>query len=274
MTDDDRKRALRAVNDDLDAPCCFCGYNGARYFQSRTHAVSCPWYSIGGARERHEALRPMLAGLLARALASANDSAARKELGGSDGAKGAARPLTPPMPSSPALPVAEHPGWRLFGWAVGDKLLHGSQQWRLALSAPSVNPETHPLGQEIVPVFCRTGAPVAQPAPAVARPSDERAECEQVYVEWSQDLGGQPIGSREWSIFYAGWRACNRAAPTATPTAAGWQFSVEQQGNRVALIVRGPKGQGASLDVDDSSVRAEVLRQFAADLAAAPKGAR
>ena len=36
----------------LDAPCKWCGYNGSGYWQAGTHKPECPFYRIGGARER------------------------------------------------------------------------------------------------------------------------------------------------------------------------------------------------------------------------------
>lgn len=36
----------------LDAPCIWCEYDGAGYWQSGTHAPHCPWHTIGGQRER------------------------------------------------------------------------------------------------------------------------------------------------------------------------------------------------------------------------------
>ena len=40
----------------LDAPCCFCGYNGPGYYQAHTHSENCPFYEIGGGEERKHAL--------------------------------------------------------------------------------------------------------------------------------------------------------------------------------------------------------------------------
>ena len=42
------------LNDLLDAPCRFCGYNGPRYWQSGTHDYECPWHKISGADERQK----------------------------------------------------------------------------------------------------------------------------------------------------------------------------------------------------------------------------
>ena len=36
----------------LEAPCRWCGYNGANYWQALSHAEECPWYKVGGAGER------------------------------------------------------------------------------------------------------------------------------------------------------------------------------------------------------------------------------
>jgi len=35
-----------------EAPCFWCGYNGAGFFQTHTHKAHCPWYNIGGAENR------------------------------------------------------------------------------------------------------------------------------------------------------------------------------------------------------------------------------
>lgn len=45
----------------LDAPCVFCGYNGANYWQVKTHGKLCPWYSMGGIAEREGMLRKVIA---------------------------------------------------------------------------------------------------------------------------------------------------------------------------------------------------------------------
>jgi hypothetical protein len=52
------RRCAQYHQDDamLDAPCVFCGYNGAGYWQSGTHAKDCRWYSVGGYVDRHKAL--------------------------------------------------------------------------------------------------------------------------------------------------------------------------------------------------------------------------
>ena len=44
----------------LDAPCAFCGYSGAGYWQSKTHKEYCPWYNIGGEVERFNQLKVVL----------------------------------------------------------------------------------------------------------------------------------------------------------------------------------------------------------------------
>jgi hypothetical protein len=51
MSDPARNIAL------LNAPCRWCGYHGADYWQPGTHAVTCPWRAIGGAQERANHLR-------------------------------------------------------------------------------------------------------------------------------------------------------------------------------------------------------------------------
>jgi hypothetical protein len=40
----------------LDSPCIFCGYNGAGYWQSGTHAEHCRWHTVGGYDDRHKSL--------------------------------------------------------------------------------------------------------------------------------------------------------------------------------------------------------------------------
>jgi len=39
----------------LAAPCVFCGYNGANYYQRGSHKKACPFHDVGGetARARH-----------------------------------------------------------------------------------------------------------------------------------------------------------------------------------------------------------------------------
>lgn len=32
----------------LEAPCKWCGYNGANYWQRGSHLETCPWHEIGG----------------------------------------------------------------------------------------------------------------------------------------------------------------------------------------------------------------------------------
>lgn len=43
------------MDDMLDAPCLWCGYKGAGYWQTGTHDKGCPWYGIGGKAERETA---------------------------------------------------------------------------------------------------------------------------------------------------------------------------------------------------------------------------
>lgn len=57
----DRGASLAALAQDtrwhlLDAPCLWCGYNGAGYFQTGTHSENCPWHNVGGAMERGDKL--------------------------------------------------------------------------------------------------------------------------------------------------------------------------------------------------------------------------
>lgn len=44
----------------LKAPCVFCGYNGKEFYQERTHASACPYYSVGGLGQRKEMIVPFL----------------------------------------------------------------------------------------------------------------------------------------------------------------------------------------------------------------------
>jgi hypothetical protein len=50
-----------------DAPCVFCGYSGAGYWQKFTHARYCPWYEIGGMAERRYYMRTITSRLTAGA---------------------------------------------------------------------------------------------------------------------------------------------------------------------------------------------------------------
>lgn len=45
-----RERVAREVQrgNILDAPCRYCGYNGAGYWQRSTHHPGCPWHDVGG----------------------------------------------------------------------------------------------------------------------------------------------------------------------------------------------------------------------------------
>lgn len=44
----------------LAAPCLWCGYNGAGYYQAATHSSKCPWYLVGGEAERREMLSEVI----------------------------------------------------------------------------------------------------------------------------------------------------------------------------------------------------------------------
>jgi hypothetical protein len=46
----------------IGSPCFFCGYNGAGYYQAKTHREGCPWHSIGGREARNSALLKVLEG--------------------------------------------------------------------------------------------------------------------------------------------------------------------------------------------------------------------
>ena len=43
----------------LQAPCLWCEYNGAGYWQPDTHDSWCPWNKIGGEKERTEHCRAL-----------------------------------------------------------------------------------------------------------------------------------------------------------------------------------------------------------------------
>jgi hypothetical protein len=58
--------------DFLNAPCGVCGYNGAGYWQRRTHDRDCPWHYVGGAVERARAVRALLPRFKAATAAAAN----------------------------------------------------------------------------------------------------------------------------------------------------------------------------------------------------------
>lgn len=50
-----------AISDELlAAPCIWCRYNGAGYWQRDTHAESCPWHGVGGAEDRRRRLPTLL----------------------------------------------------------------------------------------------------------------------------------------------------------------------------------------------------------------------
>lgn len=42
---------------DLEAPCQWCGYNGAGYWQAKTHEPQCPFRFMGGRAEREALAR-------------------------------------------------------------------------------------------------------------------------------------------------------------------------------------------------------------------------
>ena len=46
-----------AFTDLLGAPCVFCGYSGAGYYQRGTHAETCPWWHVGGLEPRKAVVR-------------------------------------------------------------------------------------------------------------------------------------------------------------------------------------------------------------------------
>lgn len=54
----------------LEAPCLFCGYNGSGYFQTGTHSKDCPWYGIGGEKDRAFVFRGVVSALYNKVLAA------------------------------------------------------------------------------------------------------------------------------------------------------------------------------------------------------------
>lgn len=50
----------------LNAPCVFCGYNGAGYWQAKSHLKSCPWHTVGGFDDRRARMPDILKNLHAR----------------------------------------------------------------------------------------------------------------------------------------------------------------------------------------------------------------
>jgi hypothetical protein len=59
ILDEALRRCSQHHQDDamLDGPCIFCGYNGAGYWQSGTHAEHCRWHTVGGYEDRHKSLQ-------------------------------------------------------------------------------------------------------------------------------------------------------------------------------------------------------------------------
>lgn len=57
--DKEEKIADRDIlrGDITTAPCIFCGYSGARYWQRHSHSIDCPWYEVGGAQEREDIIK-------------------------------------------------------------------------------------------------------------------------------------------------------------------------------------------------------------------------
>ena len=50
----------------IESPCIFCGYNGNGYYQKYTHPPGCPWRYVGG-EERRSALRKYMLKDMAKA---------------------------------------------------------------------------------------------------------------------------------------------------------------------------------------------------------------
>ena len=46
----------------LEAPCICCGYNGSGYWQKETHNYYCPFYDVGGVKDRAEKIKKILTG--------------------------------------------------------------------------------------------------------------------------------------------------------------------------------------------------------------------
>lgn len=107
----------------LQAPCMFCDYNGASYWQSGSHKGDCPWFTVGGINDR-------IAGL-ENALRTALSAQEAREAWKSEDA------VTSPLPLREA---AE----RLLedfdngGWEIAEIIDH---DLRPALAAPSGEPE-------------------------------------------------------------------------------------------------------------------------------------
>lgn len=55
-----RDRRESVLNDLLEGPCIFCGYNSFGYWQEATHSRKCPWFFIGSEREREIRLREVI----------------------------------------------------------------------------------------------------------------------------------------------------------------------------------------------------------------------
>lgn len=49
----------------LEPPCAFCGYNGPRYWQTKSHDERCPWYNIPGDIGRQKRLRHAIQQMMA-----------------------------------------------------------------------------------------------------------------------------------------------------------------------------------------------------------------
>lgn len=56
---------------ELYGPCRWCGYNGEKYWQAKTHDKTCPWHRIGGEINREMMLRLRDCALLEDVVASA-----------------------------------------------------------------------------------------------------------------------------------------------------------------------------------------------------------
>lgn len=48
------------LDDILENPCLFCGYNGGGYWMIETHDKRCPWHHVGGIKERKETIFNMI----------------------------------------------------------------------------------------------------------------------------------------------------------------------------------------------------------------------
>lgn len=89
--------------------------------------------------------------------------------------------------------------------------------------------------------------PVAQDAPS------ERKAAEHAYITTAFDYASAPVGSRDWGLFFDGWRA--RASQPATP-AQDTQRCIDARNKLNAAL----HGEGAVIDSLEDAVDAVVRR--------------